>query len=158
MSTTTSGTHAETDREIVSTRVIDAPRELVFRAFTDPERLAVWWGPNGFRNTFHEFDLRPGGHWRFVMHGPDGKDYENQSVFREVVEPERIIFDHTNGPLFQMIQTYEDLSGRTRLTWRMCFATAGAYDMVKGFAPACNEENFDRLEAVLAKMQQSQPS
>ena len=66
---------AHTDREIVSTRVLDAPRELVFRAFSDPDLLARWWGPEGFTNTFHEFDLRPDGAWRFVMHGPDGTDY-----------------------------------------------------------------------------------
>jgi len=152
MSTTTPSTNAETDREIVTTRVIDAPRELVFRAFTEPERLARWWGPKGFRNTFHEFDLRPGGQWRFVMHGPDGKDYENHSEFREVVKPERIVFDHACVPHFQMVQTYEDLGGRTRLTWRMRFATEEAYNMVKDFAPRCSEENFDRLEAELIKM------
>ena len=61
-------------REIVSIRVFDFPRELVFNAWTDPEHLVHWWGPKGFTNTFHEFDLRPGGIWRFVMHGPDGRD------------------------------------------------------------------------------------
>jgi len=80
------------DREIISTRVIAAPRDLVFKAFSDPENLARWWGPKGFTNTFHEFDLRPGGAWRFVMHGPDGVDYPNESVFVEVVKPERIVF------------------------------------------------------------------
>ena len=75
------------DREIASTRVFDAPRERVFRAFSDPQVLARWWGPDGFTSTFQEFDFRPGGAWRFVMQGPDGADYRNESEFIEVVSP-----------------------------------------------------------------------
>jgi uncharacterized protein YndB with AHSA1/START domain len=78
------------DREVVSTRVLNAPREVVFRAFSDPKHLSQWWGPKGFRNTFHAFDLRPGGHWRVTMHGPEGTDYKNEYVLLEVTEPERI--------------------------------------------------------------------
>lgn len=89
------------DREIVSARVFDVPRDLVFRAWTGPEHLAKWWGPRGFTNTIHEFDLRPGGVWRFVMHGPEGSDHRNKSVFVEVVKPERIVFDHVSDPQFQ---------------------------------------------------------
>ncbi len=85
-------------REIVSTRILDAPRERVFKAFADPDHLMHWWGPKGFSNTFHEFDFRPGGTWRFVMHGPDGIDYQNKSVFVEIVMPERIVFAHVSGP------------------------------------------------------------
>ena len=92
---------AVSDREIVSTRVFEAPRETVFRAWTDPDHLARWWGPKGFTNTLQEFDSRPGGIWRFVMHGPDGKAYKNKSVFIEVVKPERIVFQHVSGPQFQ---------------------------------------------------------
>jgi uncharacterized protein YndB with AHSA1/START domain len=80
------------DREIVTTRVFDAPRELVFKAWTDPDHLAQWWGPKGFTNTFQEFDMRPGGIWRFVMHGPDGVDHKNKSVFVEVVKPGRKVY------------------------------------------------------------------
>src|SRR6185369_4961866 len=65
------------DREIITARVVNAPRELVWQAWTDPKHLAAWFGPHGFRNTFHEFAPKPGGHWRFVMHGPDGTDYKN---------------------------------------------------------------------------------
>src|SRR5436309_2674995 len=98
---------AASEREIVSSRVIDAPRELVFRAFSEPEHLAQWWGPKGFRNTFHEFDLQPSGYWRFIMHGPDGTDYKNESVFLEVVEPERIVFRHLDpAHIFQMTITF----------------------------------------------------
>jgi uncharacterized protein YndB with AHSA1/START domain len=69
------------ERGVVATRIFDAPRDLVWRAFTDPDHLKQWWGPNGFTNTFYVFDLKVGGHWRFTMHGPDGKNYENEAVF-----------------------------------------------------------------------------
>ena len=136
----------EPDREIVSTRVLDAPREVVFRAFGDPRMLARWWGPKGFTNTFHEFDLRPGGAWRFVMHGPDGTDYHNATDFIEVVRPERIVFRHLK-PMhrFQMTMTFAEEAGKTRLTWRMRFDSAAELERVKGFVPAANEQNFDRL-------------
>jgi uncharacterized protein YndB with AHSA1/START domain len=83
-------TTTSSELEIVTTRLIDAPRERVFAAFADAARLARWWGPKGFTNTFDEFELRPGGAWRFVMRGPDGKGYPNDSTFLEVHAPERI--------------------------------------------------------------------
>ncbi|HEV8458393.1 MAG TPA: SRPBCC family protein [Methylomirabilota bacterium] len=140
------------DREIVTTRVLNAPRELVFKAWTDPDQLVHWWGPKGFTNTFHEFDMRPGGIWRFVMHGPDGVDYQNKSVFVEVVNPERIVFDHVSGPRFQVVVTFAEQAGKTTLTFRMRFESAAECDKVKSFAVEGNEQNLDRLEAQLAKM------
>lgn len=141
------------DREIVSTRVIAAPREKVFRAFSDPAQLVHWWGPAGFTNTFHEFDLRPGGEWKFVMHGPDGTNYRNRSVFAEVVPPERVVFDHLETMhRFRMTIALDDAGGTTRITWRMRFETPEECDKVRAFVPRCNEENLDRLEAQLAKM------
>jgi len=140
------------DREIVAHRVLDAPRERVFEAFADPDRLTRWWGPKGFTSTFREFDLRPGGHWRFVLHGPNGADYQNESVFVEIVKPERIVFDHLSGPAFQVTATFAEEAGKTRLTFRMLFGTAAECDKVKGFAVGANEENLDRLEAELARM------
>lgn len=141
------------DREIVSTRVFDAPPERVFRAFSDPTRLARWWGPNGFTNTFHEFDLRPGGAWRFVMHGPGGADFENVTEFIEVVAPERIVFRHLE-PIhrFHMTMTFAEEAGQTRLTWRMRFESAAELERVKAFIPGANEQNFDRLAAQLVTM------
>jgi uncharacterized protein YndB with AHSA1/START domain len=140
------------DREIVTTRVLNAPRELVFKAWTDPDQLVQWWGPKGFTNTFHEFDMRPGGIWRFVMHGPDGVDYQNKSVFVEVVNPERIVFDHVSGPRFQVVATFAEQAGKTTLTFRMRFESAAECDKVKAFAVEGTEQNFDRLETQLAKM------
>src|ERR1700739_1087034 len=74
-------------RSIIGTRVFDAPRDLVFSVWTDPKHLAQWWGPNGFTTTTYSFDFRPGGTWRFVMHGPDGRDYQNLINFEEIIRP-----------------------------------------------------------------------
>lgn len=132
--------------------MIDAPRELVFNAWTDPLHLEQWWGPKGFTNSFQEFDLRSGGNWHFVMHGPDGVDYKNHSVFVEIMKPERIVFDHVSGPKFRVIATFTDRGDKTKLTFRMLFASAAERDNVAKVAVEANEQNFDRLEAELAKM------
>lgn len=139
--------------EIVSSRVFDASRELVWQAFSDPNHLVRWWGPKGFTNTTHEFDLRPGGWWRHTMHGPDGTDYRNESVFVEVVEPERIVFDHERTMhRFRMTITFAELGGRTLLTWRMRFESAEECAKVRTFAVEANEQNFDRLQEQLTMM------
>src|SRR5690349_10691408 len=103
------------DREIVATRVFNAPRELVFDLWTRPEHVAQWWGPNGFTTTIQEMDVRPGGVWRLVMHGPDGTNYPNRSVFVEIIRPERIVYDHLSGPKFRSTATFDEEGGKTRL-------------------------------------------
>jgi len=120
---------------MIGTRVFDAPRELVFEAWTDPKHLAEWWGPNGFTTTTSDFDMRPGGVWRFVMHGPDGRDYENCITFDEIVKPERIVYHHGGGDDVEPVQfrttvTLEDLGGKTRLTMRGVFPSAAERDRV----------------------------
>jgi uncharacterized protein YndB with AHSA1/START domain len=134
--------------EIVTTRIFNYPREIMFKAWTDPEHLSQWWGPKGFTNTFNVFELKPGGIWDFVMHGPDGIDFHNKSIFVEIHEPERIVFNHL-GPVhkFQVITTFYDLGEKTRVTFRMLHDTVEECDAVKSFAVAANEQNFDRLEA-----------
>lgn len=138
------------DREFVSARTFAAPREAVFRAVTDPTLLARWWGPDGFTNTFDEFDPRPGGAWRFTMHAPDGTDYPNESEFVEVVPFDRIVFVHLR-PMhrFVMTMTFAGDNGGTRLTWRMEFDSAEEVERIRPYVPAANEQNFDRLERVL---------
>lgn len=140
------------DREIVATRAFNAPRELVFKAWADPNHLTHWWGPKGFTTTFQEFDLRPGGTWGFVMHGPNGVDYQNKSVFVEIVAPERIVFNHVSGPRFRVVATFAEQAGKTMLTWRMQFESAAELDKVKGFAVEGNQQNLDRLETHLTRM------
>jgi uncharacterized protein YndB with AHSA1/START domain len=82
------------DREILITCLLNAPRELVWKAWTNPKHVAQWWGPRGFTTTIEKMDVRSGGVWKHVMHGPDGVDYPNKSVFKEVVKPERIVYSH----------------------------------------------------------------
>jgi uncharacterized protein YndB with AHSA1/START domain len=123
-------------RAIVGTREFDAPRELVFAAFTDRKHLAQWWGPNGFTTTTISFDMRPGGIWRFVMHGPDGRDYQNRITFEEIVPPERVVYRHGGGADVEPVQfrqtvLFEDVGqGRTRITWRGDFPSAAERDRV----------------------------
>jgi uncharacterized protein YndB with AHSA1/START domain len=122
-------------RSIVGTRVFDAPRDLVFSAWTDAKHLAQWWGPNGFTTTTSAFDFRPGGVWRFVMHGPDGRDYQNRITFEEIVRPERIVYRHGGGDDVEPVQfrqtvIFEDLGGKTRLVWRSDFPSAAERDRV----------------------------
>lgn len=140
-----------TDHDLSTSRVLNAPPDAVFAAFRDPVRLARWWGPEGFRNTFDEFDFRPGGNWRFVMHGPNGADYRNHSVFAEI-GAERIVFDHVSAPKFRMTLTFDtEPGGRTRLGWTQTFGSRDERDRIAAFAGAANEQNLDRLEAELAR-------
>ena len=161
------------DREIVSSRTLDATPEAIWAAFADPDRLARWWGPAGFTNTFHHFDFRPGGEWRFTMHGPlpqlprspaaspsapvapapaappDIRDFPNHSVFVELVQPRRIVLDHIVAPIFRAILTFERTGDRTRIDWLMRFDAAEVCAALKPICVPCNEQNFDRLEAEL---------
>ena len=117
-------------RSIIGSRVFDAPRALVFSVWTNPKHLAQWWGPNGFTTTTHAYDFRPGGVWRFVMHGPDGRDYQNRIIFDEIVAPERIVYRHGGGDDVEPVQftqtvTFEDLgNGKTLLIWHARFPSA----------------------------------
>jgi uncharacterized protein YndB with AHSA1/START domain len=122
-------------RSIIGTREFDAPRELVFSAWTDPKHLAQWWGPSGFTTTTYGFDFRPGGVWRFVMRGPDGRDYQNRITFEEIMPPERIVYRHGGDSDVEPVQfrqtvIFEDLGGRTRITWRGDFPSAAERNRV----------------------------
>ena len=139
-------------RSIIGTREFDAPRALVLAAWTDPRHLAQWWGPFGFTTTTFSFDFRPGGVWRFVMHGPDGRDYQNKITFEEIVAPERLVYRHGGGDDVEPVQfrttvTLEDLGGRTRVTWRGEFPSAAERDRV------IKEYGADRgLEQCMARL------
>ncbi|SFJ13220.1 Uncharacterized conserved protein YndB, AHSA1/START domain [Paenibacillus sp. UNC496MF] len=145
-------TIAAGENELVEVRVIDAPRETVFRAWTDPALLARWWGPRGFTNTFSAFDLRPGGTWEFVMHGPNGTDYPNTNVFVEIAPPERIVLKHVKAPVFVLTALFEDVDGKTRVVFRQQFETAAVYEQVKAYAGKGNEENLEKLAEVVASL------
>jgi uncharacterized protein YndB with AHSA1/START domain len=116
------------DREIVITRVVDAPRELVWQAWTQPEHLIQWWGPDGFTNTFHSYDFREGGVWDYMMHGPDGVDYPNWIRFEKIVQFERIEYLHASNAQhadgFFGCATFEDHHRKTQVTLRLTLPTA----------------------------------
>ncbi|HEX2616836.1 MAG TPA: SRPBCC family protein [Flavobacteriales bacterium] len=138
--------------DIVTTRVIDAPRARVFAAWTDPTILARWWGPKGFTNTFHRFALEPKGVWDFTMHGPDGTNYHNTSIFERIDAPEHLVFVHQK-PMHRFVADvrFDEVDGGTRITWRMRFDTPAERTRVLDFIPAANEENLDKLEAELRR-------
>src|SRR5438132_5253184 len=115
-------------REIAASRVFDAPRELVWKLWSDPKHIVNWWGPNGFTTTMQEMGFRPGGVCRFIMHGPDGRDYQNKSVYREIVKPERIVYSHVSGPLFDATVTFTAEGSKTRVEVRMLFDSAELRD------------------------------
>ncbi len=122
-------------RSIIAVREFAAPRELVFEIWTDPKHLSQWWGPNGFTTTTLSFDMQPGGVWRFVMHGPDGRDYQNRITYEEVIPPQRIVYRHGGGEDVEPVRftttvTFDDLGGKTRITMRMDFPSATERDRV----------------------------
>jgi uncharacterized protein YndB with AHSA1/START domain len=126
----------EAARRIVIERMLHAPRELVWKAWTDPGQIVHWWGPTGFTTTIETMDVRPGGVWKYVMHGPDGTDYPNKSVFIEVTVPERIVFAHGGGRVgqaadqFEGTWTFEALGEKTRVTIDMLFSTPADRDRI----------------------------
>ncbi|MCM2535265.1 SRPBCC family protein [Neobacillus pocheonensis] len=125
----------------------------MFKAFSDPNHLVKWWGPEGFTNTFHEFDMRPNGIWRFIMHGPNGVDYENKSIFFEIMEPEKIVIHHLESiHEFLLTITFGEKEGKTELIWQMLFKSVNECEKMRSFCYEANEQNFDRLEAELTKM------
>lgn len=138
------------DRQIISSRLFKAPRELLWKAWSSPIHLAKWWGPHGFTNEFYEFEFKVGGTWRFDMIGPNGARYPNRIVFAELVEPKKIVIDHVSEPKFRLTVAMENVPEGTKLVWTQLFETVEDYDKVKGFAVPANEENLDRLEKIVA--------
>lgn len=150
---------AESAREMTISRVFDAPRELVWEAWTNPEHVAQWWGPDGFTTTIKKMDFRVGGVWKLVMHGPDGRDYPNSSIFREIVVPERIVFSHGGGSKdgpsskFLATWTFEALGAQTKVTMRALFDTPEERDLIVRAYGAIEggKQTLARLAEFLAK-------
>jgi uncharacterized protein YndB with AHSA1/START domain len=149
------------DRELIISRIVDAPRELVWEAMTNPKHVVHWWGPRGFVDTIEEMDVRPGGVWKHVMRGPDGAIYPNKSIFKEVARPERLVFSHggrrTGGPGVSFIATWTfDTvpTAKTKVTIRMVFPSTEKRDfIVKEFgALEGGKQTLERLSEYLAKM------
>ncbi len=139
------------DREIHLSRTINAPVALVWEVWTKPEHIANWWGPDGFTNTITTMDMVPGGEWNLIMHGPDGTDYKNRSVFKEIIVNKKIVFEHY-APNFIATITFEEQGDKTLLNWHMLFETAEMFiQVVKTFkADEGLKQNVDKLEVYLA--------
>ena len=130
-----------------TSREIPAPPEQVFAAISDPQRLARWWGPAGFTNTFDVCEFQPGGRWEFVMHGPDGRDYPNESVFAEIEPPRQVVIDHVCAPKFRLTVTLDPSADGTTVTWLQVFESAEFAKSVEHIVTPANEQNLDRLTA-----------
>jgi uncharacterized protein YndB with AHSA1/START domain len=151
------------DREFVMERLFNAPRELVWQAWTTPEHLAQWWGPKGWTLPVCQIDFRPGGVWHYCMRGPDGMESWGKATYQEIVEPERIVYldaftDEAGNPVEGMPEIlvtvmFEEYNGQTKLTSRAQFASAADLEAVLGMGMAEGiTETWDRLEAYLASV------
>jgi uncharacterized protein YndB with AHSA1/START domain len=142
--------------EIRLTRVYDAPIELVWDAWTDPEQVAQWWGPRGFTITTHGKDLRPGGTWDYTMHGPDGVDYHNKTVYFEVEEHKKLVYDHGGNddrpPLFRVTVLFSSSGNKTTMDMTMTLPTAQQAEQMRKFIKeAGGNATWDRLAENLEK-------
>lgn len=132
-----------------SRQLAAAPAE-VFAAISSGERLARWWGPAGFTNTFDVFEFRPGGDWRFVMHGPDGAHYRNESLFEEIEEGRRVVIRHLSAPRFRLAIELSAVDGGTLVSWAQTFDDPAVAAAVRPIVEPANEQNLDRLTAEVA--------
>ncbi|MEN9637759.1 MAG: hypothetical protein RL077_6163 [Verrucomicrobiota bacterium] len=134
---------------VVNSRIFSASNTELWQAWADPARQVLWWGPEGFTNALHEFDLRPGGAWRLTMRSADGTEFHNEKVFIEVIPGEKAVFKHLSPiHVFTMTMQLVPRGGATKLIWRMEFETPTSAELLK-FITMANEQNFDRLEAYL---------
>jgi uncharacterized protein YndB with AHSA1/START domain len=154
MAATASAARVSAERELVISRTFDAPRQLVFKAWTEPDRAARWWGPQGFTTISCEMEVRPGGTFRACMRSPEGTEHCRQGIYREVVEPERLVFtyaweDAEGNPGHETVVTvtFADLAGKTELTLHQAvFETVTARDAHHGGWTSC----LERFAAYLA--------
>lgn len=142
--------------EIAIARLYDAPVKMVWEAWTDPEQVAKWWGPRGFTITTHSKDLRPGGHWTYTMHGPDGIDYPNKTMYLEVEDNVKLVYDHGGNddrpPLFRVTVVFSEVDGKTLMDMKMALPTPEAAEEAKKFIKkAGGNSTWDRLAEYLEK-------
>lgn len=137
-------------RQLVITTTLKAPIDLVWKVWTEAEHIVQWWGPNGFTNTIQTMDVKAGGEWRLVMHAPDGKTYNNRSLFTEIIPLKRIVFQHFN-PNYLATINFESKGEETLLEWGMLFETAELFDtVVRVFkADEGQKQNIEKLENYL---------
>jgi len=139
------------DAVIRADRVFSASPRQIFAAFENPECLARWWGPSGFTNTFEQFEFKPGGRWVFVMHGPNGVNYPNESVFRDIQPDTRIVLEHIVKPWFRLTVTLTRRGDQTHLAWDQEFGSPEVAAQFRPLSATANEQNLDRLQALLTR-------
>jgi uncharacterized protein YndB with AHSA1/START domain len=132
-----------------TSRVLPFSAKAIYQAFSNPQLLAQWWGPEGFSNTFAVFEFIVGGRWQFTMHGPDGTDYTNESQFTALVPDQKVVIAHVCAPLFTLTIELTPLQNGTQLSWVQIFADEQAAHIVRQLYPLANEQNLDRLTQVL---------
>ena len=142
------------DRSISISRLLNAPVALVWEVWTNPEHIKNWWGPNGFTNTISKMEVTPEGVWELVMHGPDGTDYKNKSIFKEVVKHKKLVYEHASAPKFTATIEFESRAGKTHMHWQMVFENREQFiQVVKTFkADEGLKQNVEKLEIYLANM------
>jgi uncharacterized protein YndB with AHSA1/START domain len=128
-----------------TSRKIPATPEQIFAAFSDPKRLAKWWGPAGFTNSFEIFEFKKDGQWEFIMHGPDGQNYPNKSIFTELEPNKKVAIQHISEPKFLLTITLEQSSENTLVSWSQKFENAEIASKVEHIVVPSNEQNLDRL-------------
>jgi uncharacterized protein YndB with AHSA1/START domain len=128
-----------------TSREIPAPAGDVFAAFANPERLARWWGPDGFTSTFDRFEFVPGGRWVFTLHGPDGKNYPNESVFTAIDTNRKVVLWHESGHQFELTVTLQERPTGTLVLWEQAFVDPAEAEAVRHVVEPANEQNLDRL-------------
>lgn len=144
----------KSNRELVIARRLNAPVELVWEAWSKPEHIVHWWGPTGFTTTMHLMEFRPGGRWEFIMHGPDGTDYDNKSIFREIVPLKRIVYEHLSWPKILATISFEDEGEYTGMRWQMLFESPEELVKVVKLHRADEgmKQNVERMTAYLSTM------
>ncbi|WP_313915573.1 SRPBCC family protein [Tahibacter sp.] len=138
-------------RSDVRNKLIPASPTKVFAAMRDPARVARWWGPAGFTSTIHTYEFTPGGSWLLTMHGPDGKDYPNESRFTRIVPDRLFEIEHLNGHHFVLTIELQPHVQGTDVTWCQTFDTAEYYRQLAEFVAMANEQNLERLAAEVAR-------
>ncbi|MBK1683655.1 SRPBCC domain-containing protein [Rhodoferax fermentans] len=136
------------DGVCATSRLLPFTAAQIYAAFADANLLAIWWGPDGFTNTFERCEFRPQGRWTFVMHGPDGKNYPNDSVFLEA-SPQRIVVRHLSAPNFTLTITLTETDGQTHVLWHQAFDDPRVAASVAHIIAPANEQNLNRLHAAL---------
>ncbi len=142
------------NRELSISRLLNAPRELVWEVWTNPEHIKHWWGPDGFKSTIFQMDVKPEGVWDFIMHGPDGTDYKNKHIYKEVIRPEKLVLDHVTAPKFRMTVTFKEQGNKTLVSLYSVFESAEQLqEVIKVFkADEGMKQNVNRMERYVTEL------